>query len=72
MENLTESEIKVAAFTFRNGSIHVLDAQNLTGQTWHTSKKTLEKLFEKKVLMFEAGKYVRDSHSKYVLAKPKG
>ena len=70
-KNLTEGEIKIAAFAFRNGAIHVLDAQTLTGQTWHTSKKTLEKLVEKKVLVFEAGKYVRDSRSKYVLAKSK-
>lgn len=70
-KNLTESEIKIAAFAFRNGAIHVLDAQNLTGQTWHTSKKTLEKMVGKKVLCFEPGKYIRDSRAKYVLAKPK-
>ncbi len=70
-KNLTEGEIKIAAFAFRNGTIHVLDAQNLTGQTWHTSKKTLERLVKKKVLLFEPGKYIRDSRSKYVLAKPK-
>jgi ATP-dependent DNA helicase RecG len=70
-KNLTEGEIKIAAFAFRNGSIHVLDAQNLTGQTWHTSKKTLERLVKKKVLLFQPGRYVRDSRSKYVLAKPK-
>jgi ATP-dependent DNA helicase RecG len=70
-KNLTEAEIKIAAFAFRNRSIHVLDAQNLTGQTWHTSKKTLERLVRKKVLLFEPGKYVRDSRARYVLAKPK-
>lgn len=70
-KNLTEAEIKIAAFAFRNGNIHVLDAQNLTGQTWHTSKKTLERLVRKKVLLFEPGKFVRDSRARYVLAKPK-
>lgn len=69
-KNLTEAEIKIAAFAFRNGAIHVLDAQNLTGQTWNTSKKTLERLVKKKVLLFELGKYIRDSRSRYVLAKP--
>jgi ATP-dependent DNA helicase RecG len=68
-KNLTEGEIKIAAFAFRNGSIHVLDAQTLTGQTWHTCKKTLERLVKKKVLVFEPGKYIRDSRAKYVLAK---
>jgi ATP-dependent DNA helicase RecG len=70
-KNLTENEIKIAAFAFRNGEIHVLDAQNLTGQTWHTSKRTLERLVKKNVLLFKPGKYVRDSRAVYVLAKPK-
>jgi ATP-dependent DNA helicase RecG len=68
---LTEAEIKIVAFAYRNGAIHVLDAQTLTGQTWHTSKKTLENLVKKKVLVFEPGKFVRDSRSRYVLAKQK-
>jgi ATP-dependent DNA helicase RecG len=70
-KNLTENEIKIAAFAFRNGEIHVLDAETLTGQTWHTSKKTLERLVKKKVLLFKPGEYVRDSRAVYVLAKPK-
>jgi len=69
-KTLNENEIKVAAFAFRNGAIHVLDAENLTGQTWHTSKKTLERLVKKKVLVFVAGKYPRDARAKYILAKP--
>jgi len=70
-KNLTENEIKIAAFAFRNGEIHVLDAQTLTGQTWHTNKKTLERLVKKKVIVFKPGKYVRDSRAVYVLAKPR-
>lgn len=70
-KNLTENEIKIAAFAFRNGEIHVLDAETLTGQTWHTSKKTLERLVKKKVLLFKPGEYIRDSRAVYVLAKPR-
>jgi ATP-dependent DNA helicase RecG len=69
-KTLNEHEIKIAAFAFRNGAIHVLDAENLTGHTWHTSKKTLEKLVNKKVLVFEPGKYIRDARAKYILARP--
>jgi ATP-dependent DNA helicase RecG len=69
-KTLNENEIKISAFAFRNGAIHVLDAENLTGQTWSTSKKTLEKLVRKNVLIFQAGKYPRDARSKYILAKP--
>ena len=69
-KTLNENEIRIAAFAFRNGAIHVLDAESLTGQTWHTSKKTLERLVKKKVLIFVAGKYPRDSRAKYILAKP--
>jgi ATP-dependent DNA helicase RecG len=69
-KTLNENEIKIAAFAFRNGAIHVLDAESLTGQTWNTSKKTLEKLVKKNVLIFQAGKYPRDARAKYILAKP--
>jgi len=69
-KTLEENEIKIAAFAFRNGAIQVSDAQNLTGQTWHTSKKKLERLVKKKVLIFEPGRYIRDSRAKYILAKP--
>jgi ATP-dependent DNA helicase RecG len=69
-KTLNENEIRIAAFAFRNGAIHVLDAESLTGQAWHTSKRTLEKLVKKRVLIFVAGKYPRDSRAKYILAKP--
>lgn len=71
-KNLTENEIKISAYAFRNSKIHVRDAENLTGQTWHTSKRTLERLVKKDVLVFKPGKYARDSRAAYILAKAKG
>jgi hypothetical protein len=62
----------MAGFAYRNGEIHVLDAEHLTGQTWPTCKKSLEMLVKKGVLVFMPGKYVRDSRAAYVLTRKKG
>lgn len=67
---LEEHEIKLAAYAFRNGKIQVSEAQRLTGRTWASSKKDLERLVKKEVLAFQAGTYIRDSKAHYVLAKP--
>jgi ATP-dependent DNA helicase RecG len=64
---LQEHEIKIAAYAFRNGSIQVSEAQRLTGRTWQTSKKDLDKLTRKGVLGFEPGRYVRDPKAIYKL-----
>ena len=53
---LQEHEIKIAAYAFRNGTIQVSEAQRLTGRTWHTSKRDLDKLTEKDVLEFNPGR----------------
>src|SRR4051794_12702445 len=64
---LQEHEIKIAAYAFRNGSIQVSEAQRLTGRTWHTSKKDLDRLTRKSVLEFEPGRFVRDPKAIYKL-----
>jgi ATP-dependent DNA helicase RecG len=67
---LQEHEIKIAAYAFRNGSIQVSEAQRVTGRTWQTSKKDLDRLTVKGVLEFSPGKYVRDPKAVYKLKIP--
>jgi ATP-dependent DNA helicase RecG len=62
---LQEHEIKIIAFAFRNQTIQVTDAQRLTGRTWGTSKKDLERLCRKDFLVFVPGQYVRDAKAHY-------
>lgn len=66
---LQEHEIKIASYAFRNGSIQVSEAQRLTGRTWQTSKKDLDRLTKRGVLVFEPGKFVRDPKAIYRIAK---
>lgn len=68
-KKMEEHEIKIAAFAFRNGTINVSEAQRITGRTWATSKRDLNRLSEKGVLQFEPGSYVRDSKALYRLVK---
>jgi ATP-dependent DNA helicase RecG len=68
-KTLQEHEIKIAAYAFRNGTIQVSEAQRLTGRTWQTSKKDLDKLTRNDVLEFEPGRYVRDPKAIYKLKK---
>ncbi|WP_166676882.1 ATP-binding protein [Paraburkholderia caballeronis] len=68
-KKMSEHEIKIAAYAFRNGSINVSEAQRLTGRTWATSKKDLDRMAKKEILMFEPGTYIRDSKAKYSLVK---
>lgn len=64
---LQEHEIKIAASAFRNGTIQVSEAQRLTGRTWGTSKKDLERLARRGIIEFVAGEYTRDSKAHYRL-----
>lgn len=66
---LQDHEVLIAAYTFRNGQIQVSEAQRLTGRTWATSKKDLERLGRKGILEFVAGAFVRDPKAHYVLKK---
>lgn len=65
--SLQEHEIKIIAYAFRNKTIQVSEAQRLTGRTWATSKKDLEKLARKEVLEFIAGEYPRDPKAHYAI-----
>lgn len=66
-KRLQEHEIKIAAYTFRNRKIQVSEAQRLTGRTWATSKKDLERLVRSGLLEFIPGDYPRDPKAHYVL-----
>lgn len=68
-KTLQDYEIRIAAYAFRNGTIQVSEAQRLTGRTWATSKKDLDKLTSKGVLIFEPGKFSRDPKATYRIAK---
>lgn len=66
-KTLQDYEIKIAASAFHNGTIQVSEAQRLTGRTWATSKKDLERLARRGILEFVAGEYTRDSKAHYKL-----
>lgn len=67
---LSEHEIQIAAHVFRNETVQVSEAQRLTGRTWGTSKKDLDRLVNKGVLEFVPGEYTRDPKAHYRL-KPR-
>lgn len=68
-KSLQEHEIKIVAHAFRNKTIQVSEAQRLTGRTWATSKKDLERLTRKGVLFFVAGEYARDPKAHYTIKR---
>lgn len=68
-KRLQDHEIKIAAYAFRNGRIQVSEAQRLTGRTWATSKKDLERLCRNDVLEFVEGAYSRDPKAHYTLKR---
>jgi len=65
---LQEHEIKIVASAFHNGTIQVSEAQRITGRTWGTSKKDLDRLTRRGILEFVAGDFVRDPKAHYRLA----
>lgn len=66
-KTLQEHEISLVAHVYRNRTIHVSDASRITGRTWATSKKDLERLVRKGVLECVSGQYTRDYKSDYIL-----
>jgi ATP-dependent DNA helicase RecG len=66
---LQDHEIKIVAYAFRNKEIQVSEAQRLTGRTWGTSKKDLERLTRKNLLTFVPGAYARDPKAHYIVNK---
>lgn len=67
-KTLEDHEIKIAAYAFRNSTVQVSEAQRITGRTWSTSKKDLERMVVKGVLHYEPGKYARDPKATYRVA----
>jgi len=68
-KDLNDHERKIMAHTFRNKKIQVSEAQRITGRTWATSKKDLERLKIKGLLQYDPGKYSRDPKAVYLLAE---
>lgn len=68
-KSLQPHEIQIVAYAFQNNMIQVSEAQRLTGRTWSTSKKDLERLSRKGIITFVPGEYVRDPKAHYVIAK---
>lgn len=62
---LQEHEIGLLAYAFRNKTINVSESQRVTGRTWATSKKDLDRLTRRKLLKFVPGEYVRDPKAHY-------
>jgi ATP-dependent DNA helicase RecG len=69
---LNEHEIKILAYAFRNFSVQVAEAQRLTGRTWHTSKKDLDRLAKRGLLVYVPGQYPRDPKATYALIRAVG
>ena len=68
-KSLAEHEVKIAAYAYRNEYIQVSEAQRLTGRTWATSKKDLERLAAKGILVFQPGRFSRDPKAIYKIAR---
>ena len=65
---LTETEIKILGFAFRNPRVQVAEISRLTGRTWNTSKKDLDRLVNKGHMIFNPPKYDRDPNAHYVIS----
>lgn len=66
-KKLQSHEVKIVASAYRNGMIQVSEAARLTGRTWHTSKKDLNRLARSGVLEFVPGEYERDPKAHYIV-----
>ena len=71
-KKLDEYEIKIAAFAYRNKTVQVTEASRLTDRTWQTSKKDLDKLTDKGLLIYVAGAFTRDAKAHYRLKEQNG
>ncbi len=68
-KRLQDHELKILAFAYRNSVVQVSEAARLTGRTWHTTKKDLNKLSRRGLLSFVPGAYERDPKAHYVLSE---
>lgn len=66
---LQDYEIKILAYAFRNETIQVSEAARITGRTWHTTKKDLDRLVRNDHLVYHAGEYERDPKAHYSIKK---
>jgi ATP-dependent DNA helicase RecG len=66
---LAEHEIAIIGYAFRNSRIHVAEASRITGRTWNTSKKDLDRLVNKSLLTFVPPKKLRDPDAHYEIVK---
>jgi ATP-dependent DNA helicase RecG len=64
-KRLQDHEIKILAYAFQNSAIQVSEASRLTGRTWQTSKKDLDRLMRAGHLVFQPGEYTRDPKAHY-------
>ncbi len=68
-KQLQEHEIGILAYAFRNETLNVTEAQKVTGRTWATSKKDLERLTWRGLLEYIPGEYTRDPKAHYRLVR---
>jgi ATP-dependent DNA helicase RecG len=66
---LQQHEIKIATYAFHSGEIQVSEAQRIAGRTWGISKKDLERLTRRGLLVFIPGQYPRNPKATYKLVK---
>ena len=71
-KELHEHEVQIVGYAFNNGTIQVVEAERITGRTWKTSKKDLDRLVEKGLLTFIPPRFLRDSSSHYAILKQQG
>lgn len=70
-KQLHEHEIQILGYAFNNGTIQVAEAERITGRRWSTSKKDLDRLVKKGLLIFVAPKFQRDPKSHYAIIDKK-
>ena len=69
---LTTSEKIIVNFLIVSGKVNVSEAQRLTGHTWHTAKRVLDKLTRQGILEYVHRPKVKvDRKAYYVLRIPK-
>lgn len=68
---MNDDERNVAAFAFRNNTVNVSDVQRVIGRTWKTCKNLLDRMAEKRILVFVSGRYARDAKAHYKLPDQK-
>ncbi|MDG5750930.1 ATP-binding protein [Qipengyuania sp. XHP0211] len=66
-KQLQEYEVQIMGYAFNNRSIQVAEASRITGRTWNTSKKDLDRLVRKGLLAFVPPKFQRDPKARYEL-----